>query len=66
MSPLFPHNIAIRLAYQKQNIEWGEWSSLVCPETWCETSQSAWKGWVNPCNQDVMINGGTYGFERLL
>ncbi|KAL0000149.1 hypothetical protein SO802_019751 [Lithocarpus litseifolius] len=48
MSPLFPDNIAVRPAYQKQNIKWGEWSSLVCPETWGETSQlSAWKGWVN-------------------
>jgi len=25
MSPLFPHNIVVRPAYQKQNIEWGEW-----------------------------------------
>ena len=30
LSPLFPDNIALRPAYQKQNIEWGEWSSLVC------------------------------------
>ena len=47
MSPLFPYNIVVCPAYQKQNIEWGEWSKLVCLETWCETSQSAWKGWVN-------------------
>ena len=39
--PLFPYNIVVRPAYQKQNTEWGEWSSLVCLETWCKTSQSA-------------------------
>lgn len=44
MSHLFPHNIDVRPAYQKQNIEWGQWSSLVYPETWRETSQSTWKG----------------------